>query len=293
MGSGDLDWPIESRLDQHLRETWAAAAQSCGADLVPPDYGGKRTAVLLTHDIDSETDSASLESVLEIEKLHAVCAAIGFVPAITWPTEEFARSLVADGHEVYWHDIRHDARLPYSDGESITNEFDRTLDGSPWARDVMRTFRSGQLLMSRALHREVRLRFDVDMSFPDTEMHGPYGQTAGCGTVYPFWIGTTLELPVTLPQDVYLRHVHRLSPDEMLDLWTKKLEYIIEAGGIATLAVHPGWVGPRRSEMQRAFATFIERVANDDRVLITTPLGVARLFPGRDSTMPAPENVGT
>src|SRR4029077_15895184 len=160
-------------------------------------------------------------------------SAFGFVPRASWPTEGQVTDLVADGCEVYWHDIAHDGRLPWLGKSAIRLAFERVVEGGPWALETMRAFRSGQLLMSEALLEVVAERFEVDLSLPDTERFGPYGSSAGCGTVFPFRPRGVLEIPVSLPPDPYLRNVHRLSPDAVLEVWMSKLAYIVSVGGVA------------------------------------------------------------
>ena len=68
--------------------------------------------------------------------------------------------------------------------------------------------------------------FTIDMSIPDSERDGPYGGHAGAGTVFPFMLRGLLEIPVTMPQEVFLRQVYGLSADESLRIWRDKLAYI-------------------------------------------------------------------
>ena len=143
-------------------------------------------------------------------------ASFGFVPRVSWPTEDMARGLVADECEVYVHDVAHDGRLPYQTRDVIRTAFRRLFDASPWAGELMRTFRAGQLLCSPVLMDVLAEYFAVDMSLPDTERAGPYGGNAGCGTVLPFHFHGLLEIPVTMPQEVFLRQVYGLSADESL-----------------------------------------------------------------------------
>lgn len=249
-------WPIETSID---------------AGLTSGGYGGRRAALVVTHDIDSRPELELIGKIRALERDIGVATAWGFVPDLSWPTESVARQLVDDGCEIYWHDIGHNGRLPYLPVAEIRAAFDRVDASSPWAVELMRAFRSGQLLASPDLMTVVAERFVIDLSIPDTERDGPHGSTAGCGTVFPFRIRGLLELPLTLPQDVFLRQVYGLSPEAALAVWSEKLTYIKQVGGVAVLNVHPVWANPSRPDTLEAFVRFLGDAAADDQLLITTP----------------------
>jgi hypothetical protein len=88
-------------------------------------------------------------------------------------------------------------------------------------------------------------------------------------------MGTLLEIPLTLPQDVFLLQVHKLPPDQALACWLQKIEYIVSIGGVAVLNVHPVWVNRTCGEMWAAYQRLLENVAGDTRLWATTPRGLA------------------
>jgi hypothetical protein len=234
-------------------------------------YNGRRSAFLLTHDVDSAAELALIEPIRKIERDRSLVSSWGFVPRVSWPDETVARRLVEERCEVYWHDIAHDGRLPYMDRDSMRRAFDDVTTRSPWAAELMRAFRAGQALASVDLIDVLAERFSIDMSIPDTELGGPYGRTAGCGTVFPFMLRGVLEIPMTLAQDVFLRQVQGLSPDAVLAAWLAKLAYIKSVGGVAVLNVHPVWIGDRDPGMRNAYAALLDAVAADHELLTATP----------------------
>jgi hypothetical protein len=92
--------------------------------------------------------------------------------------------------------------------------------------------------------------------------------------VFPFLDGSLVEIPLTLPQDVYLRHVYGLTAGQALEMWRRKLDHIVSVGGVAVLNVHPVWVNPARPDMWQAYRTFLAEARADARLWITTPSSV-------------------
>jgi hypothetical protein len=252
--------------------------RSIDIDVDPPRYSGRPAALLLTHDVDSGAELSMIDSIRAMERERSLVSSWGFVPLLSWPEETTARALVGEGCEVYWHGIGHDGRLPYLAPTEIRSAFDAVARSSPWAVELMRAFRAGQALASTPLIDAVAERFEIDLSIPDTELGGPYGKTAGCGTVYPFELRGVLEIPFTLAQDVYLRQVQRLTPDGVLDAWRSKLRYIKSIGGVAALNVHPIWVSDRDPGMRETYSKFLDGVADDEQLLITTPSALRRIL---------------
>ena len=252
-------WPIETSIDR------MPSGHS---------YRGRRAAFVLTHDVDSRAELQLIDAIRSWERSVGLVSSWGFVPRVSWPAESAVRALVGDGCEIYWHDLAHDGRLPYMAPDAIREAFRAVDDASPWARELIHAFRAGQLLVSPALMDALAERFTIDMSIPDTEKGGPYGGHAGCGTVVPFRYRGVLELPLTIPQDVYARHVYGLSAEQTVELWRRKLAHVVDRGGVAVMVLHPTWCRPG-SDLWDPARTFLEEVLARPDILVTTPSGVA------------------
>ena len=269
------EWPAEPRLDEARGRAWAAAASAAGVPLLPPAWpGGARAAVVLTHDLDVAADLGRVEPIRTLEREFGFPSAFGFVPRVSWPELPQVERLAADGCDLYVHDYAHDGRLAFMARSRIEDIFARLFEDSPWARSLMRGFRSGQLLMTPGLLAALESTFDYDLSIPDTERGGPYGGVAGAGTVVPFALGRLMELPLTLPQDFFLEHVMRLSPHEMAVAWQSKLDFVAQHGGVAVANTHPVWVNPSRPGAWRAYKELLEAIANRGDVWVATPSSV-------------------
>ena len=256
-------WPIETTID----------ATPSGID-----YAGKRFALLLTHDIDSRAELDLIEPIRARERELGIRSAFGFIPEMTWPTDRLVDTLLGEGCQVYWHDLAHDAQLPWTTAQEVRQRIAAIDAASTWAPRIT-TFRSGQLLMSPSLLSVLGERFAIDLSIPDSERGGPYGTVAGCGSVVPFRIGRLLELPMTMPQDYYLARVFGLNPRSIYDVWSVKLDHIARVGGVAVLNSHPVWINPvdrHAAGMWAMYQRFLEVAVARDDVLVSTPDEVSR-----------------
>jgi hypothetical protein len=274
-------WPDESRLDDLRARIWAGAAKRTNVGLSTPAYPkGCRGTVLLTHDIDSRADIDRIAPLRQLERQLGLVSSIGFIPEISWPDRAVIAALVEDGCEVYCHDIRHNGKLPYSSQASMRASFDRFFERNGDARDLLRGFRSGQLLMTAQLLGVVGEFFEYDLSLPDTERGGPYGSTAGCASVYPFLVDDLLEIPLTMPQDFFLANVERLDSDGMLSVWRDKLEAVLARGGVAVLNTHPIWANPARASVWSAYGRLLETIAAAN-AWVATPSSLREWLFGR------------
>jgi len=274
-------WPLERRLDALRASLWAESAVRSKVKLEPLSYpGGRRGAVLLTHDIDSRHDLGGIADLRALERRFGLTSSFGFIPGISWPDRRTFDGLLDDGCEIYCHDIRHDGKLPYMGAVAIRGCFERFFEANAYARPPVRGFRSGQLLMSYDLLGVLADWFDYDLSLPDTERGGPYGLVAGCASVYPFAIDGLLEIPLTMPQDFFLANVERYDSEKMVTVWRDKLEAVLSEGGVAVVNTHPVWTTPNRPDNWTAYEGLLETIAQAD-AWATTPSSLREWLVGR------------
>jgi hypothetical protein len=75
------------------------------------------------------------------------------------------------------------------------------------------------------------------MSVPNVAHLEP--QRGGCCTVMPYFIGKTLELPLTTAQDYTLFHI---LGDYSIELWKRQIDLILSANGLVSLLTHPDYL---------------------------------------------------
>ena len=81
------------------------------------------------------------------------------------------------------------------------------------------------------------LDFSYDLSVPNVAHLEP--QRGGCCTVFPFFNGKMLELPVTMAQDYSLFHILN---DYSIDVWKQQISLIQDRHGLMQMIVHPDYV---------------------------------------------------
>lgn len=258
-------WPIKESAG-HPPQQW------CGW----PDQ--KRFAFVLTHDVEGAEGHRQVRQLAELEIALGCRSIFNFIPEGGYAVDPGLRQwLVDNGFEVGVHDLEHDGKL-YASRASF-REKTRRING--YLRDWNAVgFRSGFMFRRHDwLH---DLEIDYDMSAFDTDPFEPQPDGAGTifpffvsrtldeerngrsdakttGTQARTGRGDSrssetdppssaarralrpgyVELPYTLPQDSTLFLLLR---QKSIDIWIRKLEWIVRHGGMALLNVHPDYV---------------------------------------------------
>jgi hypothetical protein len=112
---------------------------------------------------------------------------------------------------------------------------------------------------SPATHREPAWMPELgclyDSSFPDTDPFEP--QPDGCCSIWPFFLGDLLELPITMPQDHTLFEILR---EGSIRRWVQKSEWLADNHGLINVLVHPDYLlSDRRLHLyERLLAHLVE-----------------------------------
>ena len=144
----------------------------------------------------------------------------------------FLDSIRARGFEVNVHDLNHDGHL-FADRDEFLRRAARINEYG--SRFQARGFRSAVLYRNVPWHEE--LDFSYDMSVPNVAHYDP--QKGGCCTVFPFFAGKILELPVTATQDYTLFNIFE---DYTIKLWEQQISSLRESHGLMSFIVHPDYI---------------------------------------------------
>jgi peptidoglycan/xylan/chitin deacetylase (PgdA/CDA1 family) len=236
----------------------------------------RKTPVVLSHDLDSPEGLSRLVSdFLPIEESLSARSTSYIVPC-AWPID-FARTddVVARGHALGVHGYDHSNRTAFADAP----ERRRRLDGAAALVDRYGIigYRSPSLLRTRALLRDLAVRYRYDSSIPTSG--GPFPvPNNGCATARPFTIEGVIELPVTMPRDGTLRFLG-FSPAAIARLWIDCADAIARAGGVVVLLTHCERRFSGSRTMLRVYRSFLEYIAgNADRFAFSSAAGVVDAF---------------
>jgi peptidoglycan/xylan/chitin deacetylase (PgdA/CDA1 family) len=228
-------WPIETLRVDELKNRFRAELQDTGSDRIAflnfwPER--RRFALILTHDVEGPRGVENIPRVLEVERRYGLRSSWNFV------AEDYAidpgvfGQLRAAGCEIGLHGLHHDGLL-FADRS-------RFLAQLPRIQEVMREW-DVVGFRSPATHREAAWMNELgclyDSSFPDTDPFEP--QPDGCCSIWPFFFGELVELPITMAQDHTLFEVLR---DRSIGRWVQKGDWLATNHGLVNVLVHPDYL---------------------------------------------------
>src|SRR3984957_5476842 len=208
---------------------------------------GKRFALVLTHDVEGNKGVARVEKLMNIEQKHGFRSCFNFVPEGEYRVSDSLRgTLDSAGFEVGVHGLEHDGKLYRSKAEFAAKASRIREYLHRWKA---RGFRSP--LMQHRLGWQHALGVEYDASTFDTDPFEP--EPDGTGTIFPFWVPGLngrgyVELPYTLVQDFNL---FIILGEQNIDIWKRKLDWIVERGGMALINTHPDYMQFEGCEKER------------------------------------------
>jgi glycosyltransferase involved in cell wall biosynthesis len=229
-------WPI-NEIAGHRPDGWPGW----------PD--GKKFAVVLTHDVEGPLGVSKCRQLMQLEQEFGFRSSFNFIPEGDYAVSAGLREeLQRNGFEVGVHDLHHDGKLYWTRRIFSRNAKRINHYLKEWG---VSGFRSGFMLHNLDWLRDLDVKYDA--STFDTDPFEP--QPDGVNTIFPFWVGRLdgggyVELPYTLPQDSTMFF---LLQERSIDIWKRKIDWIVERGGMVLLNVHPDYVGFGEKNGRREF----------------------------------------
>lgn len=230
-----LGWPTEDRYVRFQFNCAANVLHRRGLDTAPyvnfwPN--GHRFAFALTHDVESEQGHAFVENVANLEESLGFRSVFNFVPE-RYPVDRgLLSALKQRGFEVGVHGLKHDGKLFFSEHifrrrATKINQYLREWGAVGFRSPYMH--RNPEWLQA--------LKVEYDLSFFDTDPYEP--MPGGTMSIWPFMLGSFVELPYTLVQDHTLMVIlHAGSPR----LWLDKVDFVEQWHGLVLVNVHPDYL---------------------------------------------------
>ncbi len=230
-GPGFPDFPVEPALEL-IRWIMRRAR---GLQDTSPWPNDAPAVAMITCDVDTDRGQIRMPAIAQ-EAERVGMRACFYVVGDRFPLDHgLLHRLREAGHEIGLHGAKHDMRLAYLDYQEVV----RRLDGCRELTDRHEVvgFRSPALLCSPALTRALAGRFRYDSSVPDADVDTVAAPRRGCCSLFPYWQGSLLQIPLTLPLDDRLM-LRGEAPDQMVRTWQRKMAWIRQVGGAAMVTTH-------------------------------------------------------
>jgi hypothetical protein len=269
-------WPVDSTVEQLFEQMMALALTNHGETEIPfvwfwPD--GASSAVIMTHDVETQAGRDFCMRLIDIDESYGITSSFQIVPEDRYKvTSAFLDDIRARGCEVNVHDLNHDGRLfldrqEFNRRARLINMYARRFNAAG--------FRSAALY--RNLEWLQTLDFSYDMSVPS--VGHLEAQRGGCCSVFPFFAGKMVELPLTTTQDYSLFHILR---DHSIELWKKQLDLITERHGLASFITHPDYMkSGRPRETYERLLGHLQQVREEKRTWFALPGEVSQWWRDR------------
>lgn len=246
-------WPVDRTVEDILESVLASEMKLREVRKLPfiwfwPD--GLDSAAILTHDVETAAGAGFCGQLMDLNDSFGIKSSFQIVPEDRYslpPT--FLEKIRKRGFEVNVHDLNHDGHL-FSDRAEFLRRVEQINSyGQQWGALGFRS-----VVLYRNVDWYDALDFSYDMSIPSVAHLDP--QRGGCCTVFPYFIGKLLELPVTTIQDYSLFHILN---DYSIRLWREQISLIREMHGLANIIVHPDYIIEKRA--RRVYAELLQYLA--------------------------------
>ena len=230
------EWPVDTSVERILENLLIRSIRKNKLERIPfiwfwPD--GATAAAVITHDVETRAGLDCIPRLIDIDESFDIRSSFQLVPEgrynVTTPLIDYIRERDC---EINIHDFDHSGNL-FGDRDKYVNKAEQ-INKYVAAYDA-EGFRAA--CMYRNLDLYDKLRISYDMSVPNVAHLEP--QRGGCCTVFPYFVGNILELPLTTIQDHALLNI---LGSHSIDLWRVQAEMILERNGLVSFIVHPDYI---------------------------------------------------
>jgi hypothetical protein len=264
-------WPVDTTVERLMGLLLAEAMRRWNRDPMPfiwfwPD--GAPACVSLTHDVETAAGVSFTPRLMDLDGQFGIPASFQVIPEKQYQvTNAFLGGILSRGFELNVQDLTHEGNL-----FSSREEF---LARSKFINNYLHEwgslgFRAGRMYRNTEWFDALNIAYD--MSIPNTARLDP--QRGGCCTVFPYFLGQILELPLTTTQDYTLLHI---LGEYSLDLWKVQTALILKEHGLATFLVHPDYIRePRALALYAGLLGHLAALRESECVWIAPPGEVNR-----------------
>jgi hypothetical protein len=259
-------WPVDFTVDTIHEKLLKLSMEAAGLRRLPFIWfwpQGASSCLILTHDVETSAGRDLTPQLMDLDESFHLRASFQVVPEKRYEVpDEYVQEIWNRGFEFNIHDLNHDGRL-YSSRDQFLS---RAAKINEYARRYnAKGFRAG--IMYRNLDWYDAFEFSYDMSVPNVAHLDP--QRGGCCTIFPFFVGRILEIPLTTTQDYSLFHVlNRYS----VDLWRSQLDLIRQRNGLMSFLAHPDYlVSARTRKVYQSLLGYLRQMVSKENIWHALP----------------------
>jgi len=259
-------WPVDTTVEDFVSWLWTLILESTGAKEIPFIWYWPKSfssCAIMTHDVETGVGQEFCSTMLKLEQDYGIRSAFELVPEVRYEvSDDVIRAIRSAGSEVCVHGLNHDGRLFSSEDlfrgrAKMINQY-----AEKWGA---KGFRSP--VMYRNLNWYDAFRFSYDMSVPNVAHLDP--QRGGCCTIFPYFVGDILELPLTTTQDYPLFNILRSDPMEM---WSKQIDLIVAKHGLVSFIIHPDYIiEQEKQDLYRKLLQLLLKAERERKVWLALP----------------------
>jgi hypothetical protein len=228
-------WPVDTTVEHLLERLLFLSMKAQKIEKVPfiwfwPE--GWASCAVVTHDVETKVGVELTSRLMDVDDAFGIKASFQIIPQGPYPVSTgYLEGIRRRGFEVNVQDLAHDGNL-----------FDNRKEFLFQAQSINRFlreygaegFRAGRLYRNADWYEALEASYD--MSIPN--VGHLEAQRGGCCTVFPYFIGRILELPLTTIQDYSLFHI---LGDFSIDLWKKQANLVMAKHGLVSFIIHPDY----------------------------------------------------
>jgi len=236
---------------------------------------GAPAAAIVTHDVETAAGVNAIPALIAIDEAFQIKASFQLVPEERYEVSKVLLDLIRRKQcEVNVHGLNHNGNL-FGNRKNFLRQ-------AKAINRYMQEFRA-EGFRSACMYRNVdwydKLNIAYDMSVPNVAHMEP--QRGGCCTVFPYFIGKILELPLTTIQDYSLFNI---LGDYSIELWKKQIELIEQKHGLISFIVHPDYIMAENAlSVYKTLLAYLSNLRNEGRVWIALPGAVNRWWRERSA----------
>lgn len=264
-------WPVDTSVELILERLLLLSMRMRNIDRIPfiwfwPDGAG--AAAIVTHDVETVAGGDFVTRLMDIDDAFEIKASYQIVPEQRYPVSPCLLGAIRDRQcEVNVHGLNHDGDL-FRDRRTFLRQsrlINRYVD--EFGADGFRS-----ACMYRNVNWYDELQVSYDMSVPNVAHLEP--QRGGCCSVFPYFIGRILELPLTTVQDYSLFHI---LGDYSIELWKEQIEIVTGKHGLISFIVHPDYIQAERElSVYKMLLAYLSHLRTDRNIWIARPGEVNR-----------------